>query len=182
LHQEVILPALRRCDGRVMIRPTHFPLQERAMSRRNLILLAACGSAALLLGALWFQHVVGLFPCPLCLWQRWPHLAAIALGLLALRLKGPLLPLLGALATLASAAIGLFHVGVEHQWWEGLASCTGAMEGLSMSALLDPTIPVAPTPRCDEVAWSLMGISMAGWNVICSLGLTGLWLLAARRR
>ena len=156
------------------------------LSRTLLILLAAGGSAAILAGAFAFQYIGGLAPCQLCLWQRWPHAAAIGIGVLALLLPsgvmGAILPRLGALAALATAGIGAFHVGVEQKWWEGLASCTaGSIEGLSAQELLDPTLDVGAVVRCDEIAWALGGISMAGWNVILSAGFVVLWLLAARR-
>lgn len=156
------------------------------LSRTLLILLAAGGSAAILAGAFAFQYIGGLAPCQLCLWQRWPHAAAIGIGVLALLLPsgvmGAILPRLGALAALATAGIGAFHVGVEQKWWEGLASCTaGTIEGLSTAELLDPTLDVGAVVRCDEIAWALGGISMAGWNVILSVVFVGLWLMAARR-
>jgi disulfide bond formation protein DsbB len=153
------------------------------MSARNLlILLAAGGSVALLLGAFAFQYLGGLAPCVLCLWQRWPHAAAVALGLVALAFGGRFLPVLGALATLTSAGIGIFHVGVEQQWWEGLATCTvNTMQGLSGADLLNTDISVGAPAACDKIAWMFMGISMPGWNVILSLLLTGIWLLASRR-
>ncbi|HMO08471.1 MAG TPA: disulfide bond formation protein B [Paracoccaceae bacterium] len=152
------------------------------MTRNLIVMAAAGGSAALLLGALAFQHLGGLAPCTLCLWQRWPHLAAVVIGLAALALPGRLLPLLGAVAALATAGIGGFHVGVEQGWWEGLASCSaGSIAGLSVEALLDPTVQVAAPVRCDEVPWALAGLSMAGWNVVLSVALAGLWVAAAAR-
>ena len=153
------------------------------MTRQTLILAAAGGSAALLLGALWFQYVVGLFPCVLCIWQRWPHLAAVVLGALGLKLPGRLIPVLGALAVLTSAGIAGFHVGVEQGWWAGLESCSGVgIAGMSTATLLDPTAAAPEPVRCDKIAWSLFGISMAGWNLLISLGLAGVWLAAARKR
>lgn len=153
------------------------------LTRARLSLIAASGSLALLLGAFAFQYLGGLAPCQLCLWQRWPHAAAVLIGLAALALPGRVLPLLGALAALATAGIGVFHVGVEQQWWQGLATCTaGSVSGLSGADLLDTSLAVAPVVRCDEIAWALAGISMAGWNVILSAGLALLWLGAARAR
>lgn len=153
------------------------------MTRNSLILLAAGGSAALLLGALGFQYLGGLFPCALCIWQRWPHVLAVVLGALAIKLPAPVLPVLGALAALTSAAIGGFHMGVEYGWWAGLESCSGqGLQGLSVESLLDPTAAAPEPVRCDQITWSLLGISMAGWNMIASLGLTAIWLLAARKR
>lgn len=155
-------------------------------TRTFAILLAAGGSLAILAGAFAFQYLGGLAPCQLCLWQRWPHAAAIVIGLLALvvtrGVTGRLLPLLGALAALATAGIGVFHVGVEQKWWEGLASCTaGSISGISTADLLDPTVDVGAVVRCDEIAWQMFGISMAGWNVILSVGLALIWVSAYRR-
>ncbi|MBA4325884.1 MAG: disulfide bond formation protein B [Rhodobacter sp.] len=151
------------------------------MSSRTLILAATLGSAALLAGAFAFQHIGGLAPCPLCLWQRWPHAAAVVIGLVAVLTGWRGLAWLGALAALATAGIGIFHVGVEQLWWEGLAACTaGSIEGISAADLLDPSKDVAPIVRCDEIPWQLLGISMAGWNAILSLILAGIWVKAAR--
>ena len=145
------------------------------------IALAAGGSAALLLGAYAFQHLGGLPPCKLCIWQRYPHVLAIVIALVALRLPNRLLAALGALAALTTAGIGLFHVGVEQGWWEGPTSCSaGPVGGLSADALLDQ-IMTAPLVRCDEIAWDMLGSSMAGGNALFSLGLVVLWLMAFRR-
>lgn len=152
------------------------------LTRSHLILLAAAGSAGLLLGALAFQHIGGLAPCVLCIWQRWPHLAAVVLGGLALGLGGRVWPVLGMLAALTSAGIGVFHVGVEAEWWEGLRQCAvNTLEGVSAADLLNTDITVGAPAACDKVAWSLFGISMAGWNVLSSTAFAGLWLAAARK-
>jgi disulfide bond formation protein DsbB len=155
-------------------------------TRAFTLLLAAGGSLALLLGAFAFQYIGGLAPCQLCLWQRWPHAAAILIGGLALLVTrgtiSRLLPLLGALAALATAAIGAFHVGVEQTWWAGLPSCTaGSISGISTADLLNPDVTVGAVVRCDEVAWAMFGLSMAGWNVILSALLALLWVSAYRR-
>jgi len=146
--------------------------------------LAAAGSAGLLAGAFLFQHVGGLAPCEMCLWQRWPHALAILLGalLLAPALRGlRAIRALGALAMLAGAGIALMHTGVERGWWEGPTECSQTMgAGLSTDDLL-AAIQNAPMVRCDEVAWSLAGLSMASWNGILSLVLAGLWLASLRR-
>jgi disulfide bond formation protein DsbB len=152
------------------------------LTRQNLTLLAMLGSIALLGGAFAFQYIGGLAPCQLCLWQRWPHAAAILIGVIALATGWRGLLWLGALAALATAGIGVFHVGVEQGWWEGLATCTaGSISGLSTADLLNPAADVAAPVRCDAIAWQLLGISMAGWNVIVSLGLAAVWMLAARK-
>ena len=153
------------------------------MTRRRIALLAAGGSAALLLAALAFQYLGGMAPCPLCIWQRWPHLAAVAAGAMALAVPGALLPLLGAAAALSSAGIGAYHTGVERRWWDGPQACAGASDigALTPQQLLDQIL-AAPVVRCDEVPWEMFGLSMATWNAIASLGLAGLWLWAALRR
>lgn len=151
------------------------------MTRKTLILLATLGSAALMLGALGFQYLGDLPPCKLCYWQRYPHVAAIAIGILALLTGLRALPWLGALAALATAGVGAYHTGVERGWWEGPTTCTsGAIDGLSTDALMDQ-IMAAPLIRCDEVAWQMWGLSMASWNMLASLLLVALWVAAARR-
>jgi disulfide bond formation protein DsbB len=132
-------------------------------------LLALLVPAGLLGGALASQYVGGLAPCEMCYWQRWPHAAAIVLAGAAFAFpaanrRSRRLTALAALAIAASGAIGVFHAGVELGWWQGLTRCTA---GGAMS--LDDLMNV-PLVRCDEVQWSLLGISMAGWNAILSLG------------
>ena len=146
------------------------------------ILIATLGSGALLLAALGFQYLGGLAPCPLCVWQRWPHVAAVALGLLAVtvlwRLSG-LLAALGAAAMGGSAGLALYHVGIERDWWAGPAACGApGLSGRSPEALLDEIL-TTPVVRCDEVAWEFLGISMAGWNGLASLALGAVWLWSA---
>lgn len=151
------------------------------MTRRSLILIAAGGSAALLLGALAFQYVGGLAPCTMCIWQRWPHAAAIALGGVGAVFPAAFVAVAGGMAALTTAGIGVFHVGVEQAWWEGPSTCTsGNVTGMSTGDLMEQ-IMTAPLVRCDEIAWSLAGISMAGWNAIASLALAVIWIAAARQ-
>ena len=152
----------------------------RSETRANALVLA--GSAALLGGALAFQYVGGLYPCEMCLWQRWPHLAAIGIGLLAWALGSTrAVVALAALATLVSGGIGVFHAGVELHWWPGVTACSAAtVSGSTADMIRD--ILATPVVRCDAVAWSLLGISMAGWNAFLSTLIAGgtLWLLTRR--
>jgi disulfide bond formation protein DsbB len=150
------------------------------MTRAQLIILAALGSGALLGGAFVFQYF-GYAPCKLCLWQRWPHAAAVMIGAVALVIGGRLLPVLGGLAALTTAGLGLYHTGIERRWWQGPTTCTsGSIEGVDPEALLEQIL-AAPIVRCDEVAWQLMGLSMASWNAVVSLVLVFIWIAAARR-
>jgi len=149
--------------------------------RQFIVVLAAGGSLALLLGAFAFQHIGGMAPCALCIWQRYPHAVAVAIGLVALRFGTPALAWLGALAALTSAGIGVYHTGVERGWWDGPSSCSaGEISGLTTDELFDE-IMSAPLVRCDEVPWDMLGLSMASWNAVASLVLALLWVAAARR-
>ncbi len=144
---------------------------------------AVAASLAMLGGALFFQHVMNLAPCALCIWQRWAYAPPIALGLLALALPGlrrPLVILL-ALAFLLGAGIAGFHAGVEQGWWEGLTTCTGAATNATSIEALRAQLLAAPPVRCDEVAWSFAGVSMAGWNMLAQTAFAALCLWAARR-
>ena len=129
---------------------------------------------ALLGGALGSQYLGGLHPCEMCMWQRWPHAIAIVLALLAFSSPAESTPsralvLLAALAIAVSGCIGVYHAGVEAKIFEGFTQCTATGKGLSPSELLQE-ISHAPLVRCDEVQFRFLGISMAGWNAILSLG------------
>jgi disulfide bond formation protein DsbB len=142
-------------------------------------LMALLVPAGLLGGALGSQYLGGLYPCEMCYWQRWPHAAAIVLAgaSFVMPSRARLLTALAALAIAASGAIGVFHAGVEIGWWEGLTRCT-AGGAISLEDLMN-----VPLVRCDQVQWSLLGISMAGWNAIISLGSAAvIALLLARGR
>lgn len=147
------------------------------MTRNQFVVLGVLGSAALLGGAFLFQYF-GYPPCQMCLWQRWPHAAAIVIGLAALGIQGRLLPALAGLAALTTAVIGMFHTGVERDWWEGPASCTGTGLGnLDASDLLSTAGD--RLVMCDKVSWELFTISMPSWNAIFSLILVVIWVRAA---
>ena len=147
--------------------------------RNTLILLAAGGSALLLAGAFVFQFL-GYLPCEMCLWQRWPHAAAVAIGAAALAVPGRVLPVLGALAAAITSGIGVFHAGVEKGWWPGPSSCTGGGGGALSGDLLSTDGP--RLIMCDQISWEMLGISMAGWNALLSAILVILWIGAARAR
>lgn len=147
------------------------------MTQRSLIALAVFGSLAILLGAFAFQYIGGYPPCAMCLWQRWPHAVAALLGILAF-FGAPLIwaARLGLATMVVSTGLGLYHSGVERGWWEGPTTCTsGDISGLSPEQLM-AQIMEAPLVRCDDIVWSLFGLTMANWNTLISLGLCGLWL------
>ncbi len=147
----------------------------------TLALIATAGSLALLAGAFIFQ-AFGYAPCELCLLQRWPHLVAILAGGAVYVTGWRQLAWGGALAALTTALLGIYHTGIERGFWQGPTTCTSnGVTGVSAEDLLTQILQ-APLIRCNEVAWSLFGLSMASWNAVFSLGLVVLWLMAARRR
>lgn len=159
---------------------------ERLDPTRIALLQAVLGGA-ILGSAYGFQYLGGLQPCVLCLYQRWPWWIAIGLGLAAVLLRGKpglqkAMIASASLVILGGAGIAGFHVGVEQKWWQGLASCGGVSDMPMTVEALKRQILNAPVVRCDEVAWSLMGLSMAGYNLLLSLavGLGGLILLLRR--
>jgi disulfide bond formation protein DsbB len=145
-------------------------------------------SVAALAVALTAQYQYGLLPCVLCLWQRWCYAGAIVFGVGGLagarhpRLREGMLFLSG-LAFLCSLAVAGFHVGVEQGWWEGSQSCQGAgFSDLNSRAAIKDAILNAPVVACNEVPWSLGGISIAGFNAIFSalFAATTFWLAFRR--
>ena len=152
------------------------------MTRTQLILLAAGGSAALLIGAWTFQYF-GYAPCQMCIWQRYPHGVAVVLGVIAILVPLAILPWLGAVAAFVTGAIGVFHTGAEKGWWEGITSCAGAgnITEFKVGDLLNPNVQVGPPlVKCDEVAFEFLTLSMASWNALISFALVAVWIMAAR--
>ncbi|MCL6249909.1 disulfide bond formation protein B [Altererythrobacter sp. KTW20L] len=131
--------------------------------------LALAIPALLLAGAYVSQYGFGLYPCEMCWWQRWPHFAALVFAIAAYAMPPQRRPLVGlaAVAILVSGLIGVFHAGVEYDWWEGITACALAPTtgGDALEAIL-----AQPTISCDIPAWTLMGISLAGFNAIFSIG------------
>ena len=141
-------------------------------------LLAGGVSSVLLLGAFAFQYLGGLPPCEMCLWQRWPHGAAILLGIGggALALSGAVptktaraFAWLAVAALLVTGALGIFHAGVEWKLWPGPSHCTGVgyVPGRDDFGPLNIV-------RCDEALWRLLGVSLAGYNAIFSLAIAAM--------
>ena len=146
-------------------------------------LIALAAPVTLLGGAYVSQYGFGLYPCEMCWWQRYGHIAALALAILALLRRGhpesAYLVILAGLGVLSSGLIGAFHAGVEYHWWEGITTCsTNHIEGDPLAAIL-----AAPLVRCDTPAWTLMDISMAGYNFLFSVpAALAILVLAVRGR
>jgi disulfide bond formation protein DsbB len=140
-------------------------------------LAVALTAAATIAGAWFFQLVLGIVPCPLCLEQRYAYYLVIPLGLLiALAARGgaprPLL-LAGlailALASIANAGLGTYHSGVEWGFWKGPTDCSGPVVNLGSATDLLSRLDTVKVVRCDEVQWRFLGLSLAGYNVLISL-------------
>ena len=148
-------------------------------------LLALLVPLALLGGALGSQYVGGLAPCEMCYWQRWPHGAAILLAAIAFTApaasrRSRTFTLLAAAAIAVSGAIGVYHAGVELGIFEGITTCSSPARAATADELFEQIMRV-PLVRCDQVQWSLLGVSMAGWNAIISLGGAALISILALR-
>jgi disulfide bond formation protein DsbB len=149
-----------------------------------LFVLAMMGSIALLLAAFFFELVVGLPPCELCLWQRWPHAFAFAIGAVMLAYPSRSLAALGATMVSSSGFLGVYHTGIERGWWEGPGTCTadtGAVSAMTPDQLLEHIL-AAPVTRCSDVSWEFLTLSMASWNAILSLTLAAIWIVDWTRR
>ena len=148
-------------------------------------LIALLLPAALLAGAYGSQYFGGLYPCEMCWWQRYAHFAALVPAALAFTAparpsRSRALTLLAALAIAVSGAIGVYHAGVEAKIFEGFTQCTALSTSSSIAELLKQ-ITQAPLVRCDEVQWRFLGLSLAAWNAILSLGGATLILVLSLR-
>ena len=146
------------------------------MDRTRAVPLAILVASAALVGsALLFQYVGGLQPCELCLYERWPYYAMIVLSALALAARRPGVSAwvtgIAALTFLAGAGLAFYHVGVELHWFAGPSACTGAAGGGGSIEDFRKQLMAQQPVRCDEPQWSLIGISLAGWNLLASLAL-----------
>jgi disulfide bond formation protein DsbB len=130
-------------------------------------------SAIVLGGALLSQYRGGLAPCELCLLQRWPWGVAIVISFVATMVGSrqalPWVALLLAAVFAVGSAFAFYHVGVEQHWFAGPSACSGAATAADTVEALKAQILRQQPVRCDEVPWSLWGISLAGWNLLASL-------------
>jgi disulfide bond formation protein DsbB len=179
---------------RVTLNVTAHPSQGHAAANPALIaaLAVMAIAAATLAGAWFFQLVLGLVPCPLCLEQRYAYYLAVPLGALvvvAAAKDAPRGVVLAGLALLALAAfgnagLGAYHAGVEWKFWPGPTECTGPVGNLGSAGNLPERLDTVKVIRCDEVQWTFLGLSLAGYNVLISLLMAAiaLWGLVSARR
>jgi disulfide bond formation protein DsbB len=148
----------------------------------SILLIAA---AAIVGIALLSQFWGGLEPCELCLLERWPYYAAIVIALIALILPSPSLAraalLLLALLFLASAGLGFYHAGIEYRWFAGPSSCTSTQGAAQTFEQLKAQLMNQKVVMCDQVQWSIFGVSLAGFNCLVSLVLATFAFGAWRR-
>ena len=150
------------------------------LQTRLLAIVVWLGMAAIVGSALAFEHIGGFAPCALCLEQRTPYYIGIGVlgaAILAAFVDMPRIVLRAGLAIalvclLATAALGIYHAGIEWSLWAGPASCSAGAsgEGAGAGGLLD-SLATSKPPACDEAAGRFLGLSFAGWNVLAACGL-----------
>jgi disulfide bond formation protein DsbB len=155
-------------------------------------LVVTLGGAAAILAAFYFQYVLNYLPCPLCYQQRIPYYVTIPLALavaVGALLDAPRALLLAGLAVIAAAllwnaGLGVYHAGIEWKWWAGPQDCSAPVTSFGGTGGLMRQLQNINVVRCDEAPWRFLGLSLAGWNVLISLGLAlvAVWGLAAGRR
>jgi disulfide bond formation protein DsbB len=155
--------------------------QSQARTEANPALTAALAVAVIaavtLAGAWFFELVLDIRPCPLCLEQRYAYYLAIPLGVLVALaasrdVSRPVLVAglaILALAALGNAGLGAYHAGVEWKFWQGPTDCTGTIGNLGSAGNLLERLDTVKVIRCDEVQWRFLGLSLAGYNVLISL-------------
>lgn len=148
---------------------------------RNPLVLAFLMSASLLAGAYGFQYIGGIEPCDLCWTQRYAHFAIMGLSAIGLLIKNAatIMSWATALALDVSIIAAGYHTGVEQKWWQGPGTCTssGINQVADMESLFDSMME-ANLVLCDEIAWEMFGISMAGYNLLISFAV-GLFVALA---
>ena len=168
-----------------LVRPSADPALVAAVA-------IALVAAATLAGAWFFELVLDIRPCPLCLEQRYAYYLALPLGLVvafaASRGAPRQIALAGlailALAALANAGLGAYHAGVEWQFWQGPTDCSGPVVDLGSAGTLLQRLDTVKVIRCDEVQWRFLGLSLAGYNVLISLLMASIaaWGMVSAKR
>lgn len=161
-------------------------------------LIVLTASMALLGTAYGFEYIGGLAPCDLCYYQRYPYMATIVIGLIGtwvvVASRGSrnsrsfiaALMFVAMLLFLTDAAVAGYHTGIELTWWPGPDSCTSPSLSFNSFEEFRDQVSSLIAPRCDEVPWEMLSISMAGWNGVAALGMAifsfAAWRRAARPR
>jgi disulfide bond formation protein DsbB len=154
----------------------------QSLSPRPALLLMLLASAATVGAALLFQYVGGLAPCELCLMERWPYYIGIPVIVLALAAGGWRAIATGLIVVvlllfIGSSVLAFYHVGVEQHWFQGPTACTSPATAKTLEELRAQLMAQQPV-LCDQVQWSLFGVSLAGWNFLASVVLALLSIAA----
>ncbi|MGM4915905.1 disulfide bond formation protein B [Tardiphaga sp. 813_E8_N1_3] len=167
--------------------PQSAPLQASSDPALVAALVVGLIALATLAGAWFFQLVLDIRPCPLCLEQRYAYYLAIPLAVLVAIAAGRNAPrglvvtglVVLALAALANAVLGGYHAGVEWKFWQGPTDCSGPVVDLGKAGSLLERLDTVKVIRCDEVQWRFLGLSLAGYNVLISLLMAAIALWGA---
>jgi disulfide bond formation protein DsbB len=151
-----------------------------ALAPRTASLLLAIAAALILATVFAFQYLGGAAPCPLCIWQRYPYGVLIALGVIGFFWQPRAMLVSSTLVLLVGAGLAGYHYGVEQGWFALPAGCAAGGEATSVEELRQ-MLREAP-PACDQVQFTVLGLSLAAWNFLASLGLAAFAVYAASRR
>ena len=188
-HRQTCTMALSGAAEAIMLARTE-PSSDPGVAAAVAVLVLG---AATLLGAWFFQYALGMEPCPLCLEERIAYYVSTALALVLVVASGAGLPrmllalglALIAVLMLGNAGLGVYHSGVEWKLWPGPQDCSGSLHSFGRAADLLKQLSSARVVRCDEAAWRFLGLSLAGYNVLISIGLAAIatfGAIAQRRR
>ena len=155
-----------------------------SQTRRALLLVLA---ALAILATAWTIQGLGFQPCELCFLERYAYYAGAPVAALAAWLASRpahglarALFVLLALVFLANVGLAFYHVGVEQHWWLGPTACTGALTGPVDVNDLAKALNSAPAVPCDQPALRILGLSLAGWDVVVSAAMAISAALVAR--
>ena len=141
------------------------------MSTGNIFKISFIISSLMLLSAIYLEYFHGALPCDLCITQRWFHGAIISYSFIIILIinktiiSNKLLILIGAILWLSSSLAGLYHFGIEMNFWTGPDGCSSNIDFSkdTLTYLLNKS-PI----KCDEVMFEIFGLSLAGWNALAS--------------
>jgi disulfide bond formation protein DsbB len=154
--------------------------KSSALTPPTASLLLAIAAVLILAAVLAFQYLGGAAPCPLCIWQRYPYGLLIAVGVIGFFWQPRPMLALGALVLLVGAGLAGYHYGIEQGWFALPAGCAAGGDATSVEELRQ-MLREAP-PACDQVRFNVLGLSLAAWNALASLGLAAFAAYAASRR
>jgi disulfide bond formation protein DsbB len=154
--------------------------ESSAFAPRTASLLLAIAAVLILAAVFAFQYLGGAAPCPLCIWQRYPYGVLIALGVVGFFWQPRPMLALSVLVLLVGAGLAGYHFGIEQGWFALPEGCAAGGDATSVEQLRQMLREAPPT--CDQVRFTVFGLSLAAWNFLASLGLAACAVYAASRR